>query len=78
MNSVNLRIRSVLKENSVRQKELAAVSGYTITAVNQMLLGKTQPSVLHLQALKTLIPRISMDYILFGFGDKYELDNASN
>lgn len=77
MNSVNSRIRSILKENSVRQKELAAVSGYTTTAVNQMLLGKTQPSVLHLQALKTLIPRVNMDYVLFGFGDKYDLDNAT-
>lgn len=75
MTDVNSRIRSILKENKVRQKELAAVSGYTITAVNQMLLGKTSPSVLHLQALKTLIPRLNMDYILFGFGEKYDIDN---
>lgn len=66
MSTIQSRIRELLRENKVTQKSLASVSGYTQTAINQMMLGHIKPNIRHIQALKELCPDMDADYILFG------------
>lgn len=78
MSTVQSRIRELLRVNKVTQKSLAAASGYTITAINQMLLGNIKPNIKHIEALKYLCPDMDVEYVLFGETPKQNDSKNSN
>lgn len=57
------RIKSLLKERGMKQKDLAAMGGLTTSTVCDIVNGKREPGVLTLKPIADVLG-VSMDYLM--------------
>lgn len=67
---IGQRLLTVLNDNRMSQKELAAMLQVTPQTVSGVISGKSNLTIQHLDALKNRFGRSAVDYILFGNEDE--------
>ncbi|MFQ5957375.1 MAG: helix-turn-helix domain-containing protein [Candidatus Brocadiales bacterium] len=71
MVDISQRIRNVLQEKSLSQKDFAKALGFTPGYINDILRGRTTPSIRVVERLAQVF-NVSTDWLLAGNGQRYE------
>lgn len=66
------RIRQIMESQHMTQQSFAQFIGLNAASLSSIFNGRTKPTLNTVEAIKTKIPTISSDWLLFGRGDMYE------
>lgn len=72
------RIRQVMESQHQTQKVFASFVGINEGSLSSIFTGRTKPTLNIVEAIKSKIPSISTDWLIFGRGSMFESDNAAS
>ena len=72
------RIFKIMKQEGLNQKDFAATTGISPATLSSIFNGRTSPTLNHAEALHRRFPRLNMSWLLFGEGDMYIKDAATD
>lgn len=72
------RIRQLMEVQHMTQQSFAAFLGMSPAILSSIFNGRTKPTLNTVEAIKTKIPKINTDWLVFGKGDMYISDNPVN
>lgn len=77
--SMKDRIRQIMESQHMTQQTFANFIGMSAASLSNIFNDRTKPTVKTVEAIKSKIPNLSTDWILFGSGSMYNDDkNASS
>lgn len=65
------RIRKIMESQHMTQQTFAQFIGMSPALLSSIFNERTKPTINIVEAIKSKIPRISTDWLLFGIGDMY-------
>ena len=68
------RIRQIMESQHMTQQVFADYIGQSPATLSSIFNGRTRPTLNIVEAIKKKIPNISTDWLMFGSGDMYLLD----
>ena len=63
------RIRQIMESKKMTQQEFASYVGMSAAALSSIFNERTRPTINTVEAIKSKMPEISTDWLLFGIGD---------
>ena len=69
------RIRQIMESQHMTQQVFAEFIGVGAATLSSIFNDRTRPTLNIVEAIKKKIPNISTDWLMFGSGDMYLLDN---
>lgn len=72
------RIRQVMESQHQTQKVFASFVGINEGSLSSIFTGRTKPTLNIVEAIKSKIPSISTDWLIFGRGSMFESDNTAS
>lgn len=67
-----------MESKNMNQQSFAQALGISSASLSSIFNGRTKPTLNHVEAIRKKFPNISLDWLMFGKGDMYTQDNASN
>ena len=71
------RIRQIMESQHMTQQVFADYIGIGAATLSSIFNGRTRPTLNIVEAVKKKIPNISTDWLMFGSGDMYLLQNEA-
>ena len=71
------RIRQIMESQHMTQQVFADYIGQSPATLSSIFNGRTRPTLNIVEAIKKKIPNISIDWLMFGSGDMYLLQNEA-
>jgi len=65
------RIRQIMESQHMTQQTFAQFIGMSLASLSSIFNGRTKPTINIIEAIKNKIPRISIDWMMFGSGPMY-------
>lgn len=82
MTEMKDRIKMIMDSQHMTQKVFAQFTGISEGTLSGIFNGRTQPTLKVIDSIKSKIPSVSTDWLLFGFGSMYtdnkETDTATD
>lgn len=66
------RIRQIMESQHMTQQTFAQFIGLSPASLSGIFNGRTKPTINIIEAIKNKIPRISVDWLMFGTGGMYQ------
>lgn len=75
--SMKDRIRQVMEAQHMTQQTFASFIGMSAASLSSIFNNRTKPTIKTVEAIKSKIPNLSTDWLVFGRGDMYDDEQPS-